>query len=239
MRPAARRSASSATEPRVIIGYDDIPDVLRHAIISSEDAGFFNHFGFDLRRMAITAVQNVLHWRRHGASALTMQVARKVELDGTAPLGTEKFWSRKINEAILTIQIEKRYTKREIFTLYCNQMYLGDLLHGAYGVEAASRLYFGKTALNLDLAEAALIAGISQNPSRQSPLTNTDLARERRDYVLGQMSKNGYITQAEADAAAAGEIVLAERTTPATGRALLRRGGAAASRGHLWRRLAL
>ena len=201
-----------ATEPRVIIGYDDIPEVLRHAIISSEDAGFFNHFGFDLRRLAITAVQNVLRWRRRGASTLTMQVARKVELDGAAPLGTDKFWSRKINEAILTIQIEKRYTKREIFTLYCNQMYLGDVSHGAYGVEAASRLYFGKPALELELAEAALIAGISQNPSRQSPLANPDLARGRRDYVLGEMADNGYITRAEADAAIASEIVLAERT---------------------------
>ena len=198
-----------ATEQRVVIGYDEIPEVLRHALISSEDAGFFNHFGFDMRRLAVTAVQNVLRWRRRGASTLTMQLARHVSLDGAAPLGIEKYWSRKINEAVLTIQIEKRYTKREILTLYCNQMYLGS---GAYGVEAASRLYFGKPALDLELAEAALIAGIFQTPSRQSPLLNPDLARGRRDYVLGEMADNGYITAAEAEAAIASDIVLAERT---------------------------
>ena len=198
-----------ATEQRVIIGYDDIPEVLRQAIISSEDASFFSHSGFNLRRMAITAVQNVLRRRRRGASTLTMQLARQVSLDGAAPLGTEKFWSRKINEATLTIQIEKRYTKREILTLYCNQMYLGS---GAYGVEAAARLYFGKPAIELELEEAALIAGIFQTPGRQSPLRNPDLARGRRNYVLSEMADNGYITPAEADAAMASEIVLAERT---------------------------
>ena len=126
-----------ATERRVIIGYDDIPEVLRNAIISSEDASFFSHFGFDLRRTAITAIGNVLYWRLYGASTVTQQLARHVSLGGETPLGREKFWTRKFNEAILTIQIEKRYTKSEIFTLYCNQMYLGS---GAYGAEAASRL---------------------------------------------------------------------------------------------------
>ena len=198
-----------ATERRVIIGYDDIPEVLRNAIISSEDSTFFSHFGVDLRRTAITLVQNVLRWRRRGASTLTQQLARKVSLDGAAPLGPEKLWTRKINELIVTLQIEKRYTKSEIFTLYCNQMYLGS---GAYGVEAASRLYFGKPALELKLEEAALIAGIFQLPTRQSPLLNLGLARNRRNYVLGQMADNGFITQAEADAAIAADIVLAERS---------------------------
>ncbi len=198
-----------ATEQRVIIGSDDIPDVLRQAIISSEDAGFFDHFGFDLRRLAITAVQNVLRQRRRGASTLTMQLARHVSLGGADPLGIEKRWLRKFNEALLTIQIEKRYTKREILTLYFNQMYLGS---GAYGVEAAARLYFGKTALELELAEAALIAGIFQTPSRQSPLINPNLARARRNYVLARMSDNGYITAAEAETAMASDVVLAERT---------------------------
>ncbi|HIN11734.1 MAG TPA: S1 RNA-binding domain-containing protein, partial [Acidobacteria bacterium] len=198
-----------ATQQRVIIGYDDIPEVLRQAIISSEDASFFSHFGLNLRRLAITIAQNILRQRRRGASTLTQQLARQVSLDGAAPLGTEKLWTRKINEAIIALQIEKRYTKSEIFTLYCNQMYLGS---GAYGVEAASRLYFGKPALELELEEAALIAGIFQNPGRQSPLLNPDLARSRRAYVLGEMADNGYITRAEADEATASEIVLAERT---------------------------
>jgi penicillin-binding protein 1A len=197
-----------ATERRVIIGHDDIPDVLRQALISSEDANFYEHFGFDLRRVAVTAVQNVLRQRRRGASTLTMQLARHVSLDGSAPLGLEKRWARKIKESILTIQVEKRYTKREIITLYCNQMYLGS---GAYGVEAASQLYFGKSAIELELTEAAMIAGIFQSPGRQSPLLNPDEARARRDYVLGEMTKNGYITRDEADTAMASAIVLSER----------------------------
>ena len=200
--------AQFSTERRVVIGYDDIPEVLRHAIISSEDASFFSHFGLNLRRLAITLVQNVLRQRRRGASTLTQQLARQVSLDGAAPLGTEKIWTRKINEALIALQIEKRYTKSEIFTLYCNQMYLGS---GAYGVEAAARLYFGKPALELELAEAALIAGIFQAPGRQSPLLNPDEALVRRNYVLGEMRDNGYITAAEADAAIASDIVLAEQ----------------------------
>ena len=200
--------AQFSTERRVVIGYDDIPEVLRHAIISSEDASFFSHFGLNLRRLAITLVQNVLRQRRRGASTLTQQLARQVSLDGAAPLGTEKLWTRKINEALIALQIEKRYTKSEIFTLYCNQMYLGS---GAYGVEAAARLYFGKPALELELAEAALIAGIFQAPGRQSPLLNPDEALVRRNYVLGEMRDNGYITAAEADAAIASDIVLAEQ----------------------------
>lgn len=198
-----------ATERRVIIGYDDIPEVLVQAIISSEDANFFNHFGLDLRRLGITAVQNVLKWRRRGASTLTMQLARHVSLGDADPLGLEKYWSRKVREGLLTLQIEKRYTKREILTLYCNQMYLGS---GAYGVEAASRLYFGKPTIELELAEAALIAGIFQLPTRQSPLVNPEWAVERRDYVLGEMADNGYITEEEAGEAIASELVLAERT---------------------------
>ncbi|MDA1092786.1 MAG: PBP1A family penicillin-binding protein [Acidobacteria bacterium] len=198
-----------ATERRVIIGYNEIPEVLRHAIISSEDAAFFEHFGFNIRRLGITVIQNVLKWRLRGASTLTMQLARHVSLNGGAPLGLEKVPSRKLNEALITIQIEKRYTKREILTLYCNQMYLGS---GAYGVEAASRLYFGKPALELELSEAAMIAGIFQLPSRQSPLVNPAWARERRDYVLSEMRDNGYITDEEAEAAIASDIVLAERT---------------------------
>ena len=201
--------AQFSTERRVVIGYDDIPEVLRNAIISSEDASFFSHFGVDLRRTAITLVQNVLRQRRRGASTLTQQLARQVSLDGAAPLGTEKLWTRKINEALVTFQIEKRYTKREILTLYCNQMYLGS---GAHGVEAASRLYFGKPALELELAEAALIAGIFQSPGRQSPLLNPDEALARRNYVLGEMRNNGYITETEAAAATASDIVLAEQT---------------------------
>ena len=109
-----------------------------------------------------------MEWRRaQGASTLTQQLARN--LTEHFGLTTEKSYERKVREIILAIQIEKRYTKREIFTIYCNQMYLG---HGAYGVEAASRLYFGKSNKQLTLEEAALIAGIFQTPERQSPFVD-------------------------------------------------------------------
>ena len=134
-----------------------------------------------------------------GASTLTQQLARKLFLTD------EKTPERKIKEAILAIQIEKRYTKREIFTLYCNQMYFG---HGVYGVEAASRLYFGKSAKDLTLEEAALIAGILQGNVRQSPYVNMEAALRRRNYALGRMADVGYITAADADAAKKTPIVL-------------------------------
>ena len=133
-----------------------------------------------------------------GASTLTQQLARKLFLTD------EKTWERKIREAILAIQIEKRYTKREIFTLYANQMYFG---HGVYGVEAASRLYFGKSAKDLELEEAAMIAGILQSNVRQSPFVNMEAAMRRRNYTLGRMAEVGYITRSEAEAAKKKPIV--------------------------------
>ncbi len=120
-------------------------------------------------------------------------------------LTDEKTWERKIKEAILAIQIEKRYTKNEIFTLYCNQMYFG---HGVYGVQAASRLYFGKAAKDLELEEAALIAGILQGNVRQSPYVNMDAAVRRRNYTLTRMADVGYISAEEAEAARQKPIVL-------------------------------
>ena len=105
---------------------------------------------------------------------------------------------RKIKEAIVALQIEKRYTKREILTLYANHVLFG---HGTYGVEAASRLYFGKSAKDLTLEEAALLAGIIQSPARQSPFVSIDAATGRRNYALQRMADEGFITQAEAEAA--------------------------------------
>ncbi len=181
-----------ATERRVIVKYDDISPLLHQAIVSAEDADFDRHFGVSVSRIVITAVEDVFKHRLAGASTLTQQLARKLFLTD------EKTWERKIKEALLAIQIEKRYTKREIFTLYCNQIYFG---HGAYGVEAASRLYFGKRSKDLTLDEAALIAGIIQLPERQSPFVDLHRATRRRNYVLQRMADEGYLTQAAADAA--------------------------------------
>jgi penicillin-binding protein 1A len=182
-----------ATERRQLVTYDEIPVILRQAIISAEDADFFSHSGLNLKRITVTAVKRVLHLQRFGgASTLTQQLARKLFL-------TDDYsWERKAKEALLAIQIEKRYTKQEIFAMYCNKMYWG---HGAYGVEAASQLYFAKSARTLTLDEAALIAGLLQGNVRQSPYVNPDAALSRRNYVLTRMGAEGFIT-AEAAAAA-------------------------------------
>ena len=181
-----------ATERRVVVKYEDISPRLHQAIISAEDADFDRHFGVSVSRIVITAVEDIAKRRMAGASTLTQQLARKLFLTD------EKTWERKVKEALLAIQIERRYTKREIFTLYCNQIYFG---HGAYGVEAASRLYFNKPSKDLALEEAALIAGIIQTPERQSPYVDVKRAARRRNYVLQRMAEEGYITKAMADTA--------------------------------------
>src|ERR1043165_6568250 len=186
-----------ATQRRVILGYDDVNPVLRQAIIATEDAEFDRHFGINIWRMVVAAVVDLAQRRRaQGASTLTQQLARN--LKEQFGLTNEKSLERKIKEAILAIQIEKRYTKKEIFTIYCNQMYLG---HGAYGIEAASRLYFNKTNKQPTLEEAALIGGLFQLPERQSPFVDMKRATTRRNIVLQRMAEERYITQAQADAA--------------------------------------
>jgi len=182
-----------AIQRREVIPYEAIPPKLHDAILAAEDSEFEQHFGLSVPRIVITLMRDIIERKKAaGASTLTQQLARKLFLTD------EKTWERKIKEAILAIQIEKRYTKREIFTLYCNQMYFG---HGVYGVEAASRLYFAKSAKDLTLPEAAMIAGILQGNVRQSPYVNMDAALRRRNYTLGRMAEVGYITAAEAEAA--------------------------------------
>jgi penicillin-binding protein 1A len=194
-----------ATERRVVVKYEEIAPRLRQAVLSAEDADFDRHFGVSVSRIVITAVEDVVKRRLAGASTLTQQLARKLFLTD------EKTWERKIKEALLAIQIEKRYTKREIFTLYCNQIYFG---HGAYGVEAASRLYFDKRTKDLSLEEAALIAGIIQTPERQSPYVDLRRAMRRRNYVLQRMADEGYLSKADADAAAKRPIVVRGQPAP-------------------------
>ncbi len=192
-----------AIQRREVITYERISPTLRQAILAAEDDGFFQHFGLSIPRIALTLFKDLLARRKAaGASTLTQQLARNLF---PATIGFEKTWERKIKEAIVAIQLEKRYTKQEIFTFYCNQIHLG---HGAYGVEAASQLYFAKHAKDLNLEEAAMIAGIIQAASRQSPYVNMDAARRRRAYVLQRMADLHDITQAQADAAKAKPIVL-------------------------------
>jgi penicillin-binding protein 1A len=194
-----------AIQRRMVVGYDDVAPRLREAIISAEDGGFNRHFGLSISRIAVAslrdvgqAVRDALKGRRSrpgGASTLTQQLARNLFPE---EIGFQVSLERKIKEAVVALQIEKRYTKREIFVLYCNHIHFG---HGTYGVEAASRLYFGKSARDLSLEEAALIAGIIQTPARQSPFVDPARALQRRNYVLQRMAEEGYISWAQADTA--------------------------------------
>ena len=189
-----------AVQRREVIPFEAISPLLKQAILAAEDDSFEQHFGLSIPRIIVTLVKDIIERRKAGgASTLTQQLTRKLFLTD------EKTWERKIKEAILAIQIEKRYTKNEIFTLYCNQMYFG---HGVYGVQAAARLYFGKAAKDVTLEEAALIAGILQGNVRQSPYVNMDAAMRRRNYALSRMADIGYITAADADAAKQKPIVL-------------------------------
>ena len=198
-----------AVQRRLVIPYEDISPKLREAIISAEDADFNSHFGLSISRILITLLRDVFEHRLGnpaGASTLTQQLARNL-----FPIGFEKSIDRKVKEALLAIQIEKRYTKREILTLYCNQIHFG---HGTNGVEAAARLYFNKRAKDVTLEEAALIAGIIQSPARQSPYVDMAAATRRRNYVLQRMAEEHYITADEAETARATPIALKGQPQP-------------------------
>jgi penicillin-binding protein 1A len=194
-----------ATERRMVVGYDDIAPQLRQAIISAEDAGFDSHVGLSMSRILITLVRDVFDGMRDmfagrssrpaGASTLTQQLARNLFPED---IGFQVSVERKIKEAIVAVQIEKRYTKREILTFYANHIPFG---HGTYGVESAARLYFGKSAKDVSLEEAALLAGIVQRPARQNPFVDVPAATRRRNYALQRMADEGYLSQQEADIA--------------------------------------
>jgi len=201
-----------ATQRRVVVAYDDINPLLRQGIIATEDADFERHIGINFWRIFVAATTDIIQRRRAlGASTITQQVARNVDQFG---LTKQKALERKVREIVLALQIEKRYTKKEIFSIYCNQMYLG---HGAYGVEAASRLYFNKTNTQLNLEEAALIAGIFQTPERQSPFVDMKRATARRNIVLQRMADEKYITQPVADEAKQKPIVTRGQPNQALG----------------------
>ncbi len=197
-----------ATERRLVIGYDDIAPQLRQAIIAAEDGDFDRHFGLSipslamrLGRDAFDAARDLIAGRTlgrpAGGSTLTQQLARNMFPQAVGFRVGDLSPERKIKEALVAIQIEKRYTKREILTLYANHMLFG---HGTYGVEAASHLYFDKSARSVTLEEAALLAGIIQSPARQSPFVNMEAATRRRNYALQRMADDGYITQEQAEA---------------------------------------
>jgi penicillin-binding protein 1A len=192
---------SFALERRVIVTYDQIPHVLKDAVLSVEDRHFESHWGVDVIRVARAALTDILEWRRaQGASTLTMQLSGRLFLDRT-----QKSFRRKIQEVLLAIQLERHFTKPQIFTLYCNQIPLG---HGNFGFAAAAQFYFGKRLDQLTLPEAALLAGLPRTPTGYSPLLYPERARQRRNQVLAAMRENGKITEEEYRQARAAPLIL-------------------------------
>ncbi len=202
------RFGAFALQRRVPVRYDGFAPILREAVISIEDKGFSHHFGVNPFRVAGAAWHDLRpHGRAQGASTLTMQLARNLFLSDERTAG------RKLQETLLSIQIERSFTKEQIFTLYGNQIYLG---HGAYGFEAGAELYFSKHAGDLTLSEAALLAGLPKGPEEFSPTAHPERALRRRNQVLAALRADGKITRAEADAAQAAPLGLALASPPAT-----------------------
>jgi len=184
---------SFALQRRVVSSYDDFPPVLRDALVSIEEKDFYRHSGIDVWRIVGAAYRDVESAGKvQGASTLTMQLARNLFLS------PDRSFHRKIQEALLAIQIERRFTKQQIFTLYANQIYLG---HGVYGFEAASEFYFSKPAKQLSLEQAALLVGLPKSGLYYSPIAHPDRALKRRNLVINSMLEDGKITAQQADAA--------------------------------------
>ncbi len=181
-------------ENREPIPIDEVPVYVQNAFVAVEDERFWKHRGVDPIGIA-RALYNDLRGRRwaEGASTITQQLARNA-----FPIGHERTMRRKVQEAILALELERRFTKKEILEMYLNQIHFG---RDAYGIEAAAQTYFGKRAKDLTLAEGALLAGLPQAPNYYEPIDHPDKARERRDIVLDLMVKNGFITAEEAAAA--------------------------------------
>jgi penicillin-binding protein 1A len=190
-------------ERRYVVPLEEIPEHVQNAFIASEDAKFWEHGGVDYLGLVRAMGKNLREGRlAQGASTITQQVTRNFLLT------REKKIQRKIKEILLAWRIEGTYSKEHILYLYLNEIYLGS---GAYGVEAASRVYFDKPVKDVTVAEAALLAGLPQRPSDYSPHRHWSKARERQRYALDQMVDNGYLTRAEADTAFAEEVKIVER----------------------------
>ena len=179
-----------AEQRRILIESRDIPQVFTQALIAVEDSGFYRHTGFDFQGILRAAWRNLSTLRKlQGASTLTQQLARNLFLH------REKTFRRKVQEVLLATEIERQYTKEEILRFYCNQIYWG---HGRYGLEAATRFYLGKPARELNLPQAALLAGMIQRPEDFTPFKNPEAAMRRRNHVLHRMVVEGYLTPEQA-----------------------------------------
>src|SRR5882724_11181966 len=182
-------AGSFALQRRILMTYEQCPKILYSAVIAIEDQHFEQHWGIDFPRMFSAAVRNVVKGRiTGGASTISMQLAGNLFLDRS-----DRSFRRKMQEILLALQIERRYTKPQIFTMYANQVYLA---HGNYGFAAAAQFYFGKPVTDLKLQEAALLAGMVNGP-KFSPLSNPEAALSRRNLVIHRMEEEGKITPAE------------------------------------------
>jgi penicillin-binding protein 1A len=190
-------------ERRIVIPLSQMSETLKQAFIAAEDARFYKHKGIDILSIIRAFFKNIEAGTIvQGGSTITQQVTKSFFLT------PERSYTRKIKEAILAYRIDKKFSKNEILFLYLNQIYLG---HGAYGVEAASENYFGKSAQELNLAECAILAGLPQAPSRYSPFRNPERAKQRQIYVLNRMVEEGFITNIQATEAINKELDIKAR----------------------------
>jgi len=191
------------SEKRIPVAIDKIPKDLKEALVRTEDRSFYRHSGIDIKGIIRAIIKDIIAREFvEGASTITQQLSK------TLFLTSKKTVTRKIREAVLSLQLERRYTKDEILELYLNQVYFGS---GAYGVESAAGIFFGKSVMELDLAECALLAAMPRSPSRYSPLVNPELAVKRRNIVLKILLKTGYIEKSTFETAKAQPLNLAQK----------------------------
>ncbi len=184
-------------ERRHLTPIKEIPKVMTDAVLAIEDARFYEHGGVDYRGVLRAGLANLGHFKSQGASTITMQVARNVYLS------SEKTYTRKIYEILLTFKLEHLLTKDQILEIYMNQIFLGNR---AYGFAAAAEAYFDKPLKELSVAEAAMLAGLPKAPSAYNPISNPKRARSRQLHIIERMLENGFITAAQADAAKKEEL---------------------------------
>ncbi|KQT09459.1 penicillin-binding protein 1A [Ramlibacter sp. Leaf400] len=186
-------------ERRNLTPIAEIPAVMKNAVLAIEDARFYSHSGVDYRGLLRAAIANLGRAKSQGASTITMQVARNVYLS------SEKTFTRKLYEVLLTFKLEHLLTKDQILEIYMNQIFLGNR---AYGFAAASEIYYGKAMKDITIAEAAMLAGLPQAPSANNPVSNPKRARSRQLYIIERMEENGFITAEQADSAKKQELKL-------------------------------
>jgi penicillin-binding protein 1A len=184
-------------ERRSLLRINEIPQVMKNAVLAIEDARFYSHHGVDYKGLVRAAIANLGRVKSQGASTITMQVARNVYLS------SEKTFTRKLYEVLLTFKLEHLLSKDQILEIYMNQIFLGNR---AYGFAAASETYFGKPLKDISIAEAAMLAGLPKAPSAFNPISNPSRARARQLYIIERMEENGFITAEQAEAAKKQEL---------------------------------